>query len=249
MARGFERVFIMKGIILSGGSGTRLHPLTKVTSKQLLPVYDKPMIMYPLETLLKAGIKEVLIIVAPDRAGDYMRLLGSGKEFGAKFAYEIQDKPEGLAQAFIIGEDFIKDDNVTMILGDNIFEDDVSSTIKQFKSGGHVFVKKVSDPERFGQVKFDDKKNALEVAEKPKVKISDYALTGLYTFDQRASEIAKNLKPSARGELEVTDIVAEYLKKGELKVDIVEGEWIDAGTFESLFKASELARKKKNVNA
>jgi glucose-1-phosphate thymidylyltransferase len=239
----------MKGIILSGGSGTRLHPLTKVTSKQLLPVYDRPMIMYPLETLLKAGIKDILIIVAPDHAGDYLKLLGSGKEYGARFAYEVQDKPEGLAQAFIIGEKFIEGDSVCMILGDNIFEDDVSQTIKDFKSGGHVFVKEVSDPERFGQVKFDDQMNALEVAEKPKVKISDYALTGLYVFDQRASEIAKKLKPSPRGELEVTDIVARYLQTKELKVDIIKGEWIDAGTFESLFRASELARKKSVVSS
>ncbi|MBX4191175.1 MAG: spore coat protein, partial [Candidatus Doudnabacteria bacterium] len=194
--------------------------------------------------LLKAGIKDILIIVAPDHAGDYLKLLGSGKEYGAKFAYEVQDKPEGLAQAFIIGENFIEGDSVCMILGDNIFEDDVSATIKNFKSGGQVFVKKVADPERFGQVKFDDNKNALQVAEKPKDKISDYALTGLYVFDHRAPQIARNLKPSARGELEVTDMIAEYLEKKELKVDIINGEWIDAGTFESLYRAGELARKK-----
>jgi len=234
----------MKGIILSGGSGTRLAPLTKVTSKQLLPIYNKPMIFYPLQTLLDAGIKDILFIVAPERAGDYLRLLGSGKEFGAKFAFEIQDKPEGLAQAFIIGENFIDDDNVCMILGDNIFEDDFSETIKNFQSGGQVFVKKVLDPERFGQVKFDEQMKAMQVAEKPKEKISDYALTGLYVFDKQASVIAKNLKPSGRGELEVTDIVDAYLQKNELKVQVVNGEWIDAGTFESLYKASELARKK-----
>ncbi|MBX4187433.1 MAG: NTP transferase domain-containing protein [Candidatus Doudnabacteria bacterium] len=234
----------MKGIILSGGSGTRLHPLTKVTSKQLLPVYDKPMIMYPLETLLKAGIKDILIIVAPDHAGDYLKLLGSGKEFGARFAYEVQDKPEGLAQAFIIGQNFIDGDSVCMILGDNIFEDDVSATIKDFKSGAQVFAKEVPDPERFGQVKFDDKMNALEIAEKPEVKISDFAITGLYIYDQEVVEAAKQVKPSARGELEITDLHNHYLKKGQLKVDLLQGEWIDAGTFESLFRASELARKK-----
>ncbi len=237
----------MKGIILSGGSGTRLQPLTKVTSKQLLPIYDKPMIFYPLETLLKAGIKDILIIVAPDRAGDYLRLLGSGKEFGARFAYEIQDKPEGLAHAFIIGENFIDNDNVCMILGDNIFEDDVSGTIKNFKSGGHIFAKKVHDPERFGQVKFDVNLKAIEIKEKPKEKISDYAITGLYIYDSRVIEAAKQVKPSDRGELEITDLHNFYLSKGELKVDIVNGEWIDAGTFESLFKASELARKKSNA--
>ena len=234
----------MKGIILSGGSGTRLAPLTKVTSKQLLPVYDKPMIMYPLETLLAAGIKDILIIVAPERAGDYLRLLGSGKEFGAKFAYEVQDKPEGLAQAFIIGENFIDDDNVAMILGDNIFEDDFSETIKSFKSGGHVFAKKVPDPERFGVVKFDENMQAVKIVEKPKEFLSDYCVTGLYLYDSRVVEAAKNLKPSDRGEIEITDLNNWYLEKGELKVDIVKGEWIDAGTFESLFKAGELARKK-----
>ena len=234
----------MKGIILSGGSGTRLSPLTKVTSKQLLPVYDKPMVFYPLQTLLDGGVKDILFIVAPDRAGDYLRLLGSGKEFGASFAYEIQDKPEGLAQAFIIGENFIDDDNVAMILGDNIFEDDFSDTIRNFKSGGHIFAKKVHDPERFGQVKFDDNMKAIEIKEKPAEKISDYAITGLYIFDKRVVGAAKNQKPSARGELEITDLQNFYLEKGELSVDIVNGEWIDAGTFESLFKASELARKK-----
>jgi glucose-1-phosphate thymidylyltransferase len=234
----------MKGIILSGGSGTRLNPLTKVTSKQLLPVYNKPMIMYPLETLLKAGIKDILIIVAPDHAGDYLKLLGSGKEYDAKFAYEVQDKPEGLAQAFIIGENFIEDDNVCMILGDNIFEDDVSETIKNFKSGGHIFAKEVPDPERFGQVKFDDKMNAVQIEEKPKDKISNFAITGLYIYDSRVIEAAKQAKPSPRGELEITELHNWYLKKGELKVDVINGEWIDAGTFESLFKASELIRKK-----
>jgi glucose-1-phosphate thymidylyltransferase len=234
----------MKGIILSGGSGTRLLPLTKVTSKQLLPLYDKPMIMYPLQTLLDAGVKDILIIVAPDHAGDYLKLLGSGKEFGARFAYEIQDKPEGLAQAFIIGENFIDEDNVCMILGDNIFEDDVSTVIRRFKSGGYIFAKKVPDPERFGQVKFDKKLNVVQIEEKPKQKISDYAITGLYIFDKRVIQAAKQVKPSARGELEITELHNWYLKKNELKVDVLKGDWIDAGTFESLFKASELARKK-----
>jgi len=234
----------MRGIILSGGSGTRLSPLTKVTSKQLLPIYNKPMIFYPLETLLRAGIKEILIIVSPDRAGDYLRLLGSGKEFGAKFTYEIQDKPEGLAQAFIIGENFIDKDPVCMILGDNIFEDDFTETIKNFQSGGHVFAKKVPDPERFGVVKFNEQMQAIKIVEKPKEFLSEYALTGLYMFDGRVVDAAKSLKPSARGELEITDLHNWYLEKNELKVDIVKGQWIDAGTFESLFSAAELARKK-----
>lgn len=234
----------MKGIILSGGYGTRLLPLTKVTSKQLLPVYDKPMIMYPLEILLKAGIKDILIIVAPDHAGDYLKLLGSGKEFGARFAYEIQDKPEGLATAFLIGENFIDHDKVCMILGDNIFEDDLSETIRNFKSGGHIFAKEVPDPERFGVVKFNEQMNAVKIEEKPKEHLSNYAITGLYIYDSRVVEAAKQAKPSARGELEITELHNWYLAKGELKVDIVAGEWIDAGTFESLFLAGELARNK-----
>ncbi len=233
----------MKGIILAGGSGTRLHPLTKVTSKQLLPIYNKPMIFYPLETLLKAGIKEILMIVAPDRAGDFLRLLGSGKEFGAKFTYEIQDKPEGLPQAFTIGEKFVESDNVCLILGDNIFEDDFTEAIRNFTSGAKIFAHQVPDPERFGVVKFDEKQQAIEIVEKPKEFISDYAITGMYLYDNRVIEVAKNLKPSARGELEITDLHNWYLEKGELAVDVVEGEWIDAGTFESLYRASTLARK------
>jgi glucose-1-phosphate thymidylyltransferase len=234
----------MKGIILAGGHGTRLLPLTKVTSKQLLNVYDKPMIMHPLSTLLKAGIKDILIIIAPDHAGDFLKLLGSGREFGARFTYEIQDKPEGLSQAFIIGEAFIGRDNVCMILGDNIFEDDFSATIKKFKKGGHVFAKKVSDPERFGVVKFDKNMKAVEIVEKPKKFLSPYAITGLYIYDNRIVEAAKQIKPSARGELEITDLHNWYLQKGELKVDLVPGDWVDAGTFDTLYKAGQLAYKK-----
>lgn len=234
----------MKGIILSGGSGTRLLPLTKVTSKQLLPVYNKPMIFYPLETLLQAGIKEILIIVAPDYSNEYKRLLGDGKEFGAQFTYEIQSKPEGLAQAFIIGANFIGSDNVCMILGDNIFEDDFSKTIKNFQSGAHVFAKEVPDPERFGVVKFNEQMQAVQIEEKPKNHLSNFAITGLYLYDNRVVEVAKQVKPSERGELEITELHKWYLNKQELKVDIVTGSWLDAGTFESLFQASELARNK-----
>jgi len=235
----------MRGIVLAGGGGTRLSPLTKITSKQLLPVYDKPMVFYPLHTLLKAGIKEILIIISPDHPGDFLKLLGSGKEFGAKFTYEIQDKPEGIAQAFLIGEDFIGNDNVTLILGDNIFEDNFSRAIKNFKSGGHIFAKKVPDPERFGVVKFDKRMKALQIVEKPKRFLSDYALTGIYIYDRRVTQIVKSLKPSARGELEVTDVADWYLRKGELKVDIVKGNWIDAGTFDSLARATQWAMNKK----
>lgn len=236
----------MKGIVLAGGGGTRLFPLTKITSKQLLPVYDRPMIFYPLDTLLKAGIKEILIIVSPDHPGDFLKLLGSGKEFGAKFTYEIQDKPEGLAQAFIIGQDFIGDDNVAMILGDNIFEDNFGRTVKNFKSGAHVFAKKVPDPERFGVVKFNKNGKAVQIEEKPTKFLSPYAITGLYIYDSRVVQIAKGLKPSARGELEITDIHNWYLNHSELRVDIAKGEWIDAGTFDSLAKATQWVIKKRN---
>ncbi|MFH1427033.1 MAG: sugar phosphate nucleotidyltransferase [Patescibacteria group bacterium] len=234
----------MRGIILSGGSATRLRPCTKVTSKQLLPVYNRPMIYYPLNTLIKAGIKEILIIVAPEQAGHYLNLLGSGKEFGVKLTYEVQDKPRGLVDAFIIGENFIDEDSVTMILGDNIFEDDMSKEIKSFKKGGKIFAKKVSDPERFGVVKFNNKMKAVKIEEKPKKWLSDYAITGLYIYDKRVVEIAKKVKPSARGELEITDLHNWYLKKGELEVAMVKGEWIDAGTFDSLLKAQNFAKEK-----
>lgn len=234
----------MKGIILAGGSGTRLSPLTKVTSKQLLPIYNKPMIFYPLETLMRGGIKEVLIITAPERAGDFLRLLGSGKEMGMKFTYEIQDNPEGLPQAFTIGENFIGDDNVALILGDNIFEDDFSEAIMNFKSGGHVFAKQVPDPERFGVVKFDQNNKAIKIIEKPKEFLSDFAITGLYLYDNRVIDIAKNLTKSDRGEYEIVDLHNAYLEKGELMVSTVEGEWLDAGTFDSLLAANLLIARK-----
>lgn len=234
----------MKGIILAGGSGTRLRPLTRVTSKQLLPIYNKPMIFYPLETLIKAGIKEILIIVAPDHAGDFLKLLGSGKEFGCKLTYEIQDKPEGLAQAFLIGENFIGDDDVTLILGDNLYEDDFQEAISTFKNGGRVFAKKVKDPERFGVVEFDEDKKALSIEEKPEKPKSDYAVTGLYIYDNTVIQKAKSLQPSARGELEITDLNNVYLKEGSLDVAFVEGKWLDTGTFESLHEAIVFARER-----
>lgn len=234
----------VKGIILAGGSGTRLRPLTKVTSKQLLPIYDKPMIFYPLETLLSAGIKDILIIVAPDHAGDFLKLLGSGKEFGCKFTYEIQDKPEGLAQAFLIGANFIGKDNVTLILGDNVFEDNFSGSIRSFKSGGRVFAKEVPDPERFGVVEFDEKRKAISIEEKPAKPKSNFAVTGLYIYDNSVIEKTRELKPSAREELEITDLNNVYLKEGTLDVAFVEGKWLDTGTFESLYEAIEFAREK-----
>jgi glucose-1-phosphate thymidylyltransferase len=235
----------MKGIILSGGSGTRLSPLTRVTSKQLLPIYNKPMIFFPLEKLIQAGIKDILIIVAPDHCGDYMKLLGSGREFGVKFTYEIQDKPEGLAQAFILAENFLDDgDSVTMILGDNIFEDNITESIQNFKSGAKIFVRKVDDPERFGVVSLDQNNQPQVIVEKPLEFVSNWAITGVYIYDNRVVEVAKNLKPSVRGELEIVDLHNWYLKKNELAVEFLKGDWIDAGTFESLFQANEMARKK-----
>jgi glucose-1-phosphate thymidylyltransferase len=234
----------MKGIILSGGSATRLRPCTKVTSKQLLPVYNRPMIYYPLNTLIKAGIKEILIIVAPERAGDYLNLLGSGKEFGVKFTYEVQDKPEGLAQAFIIGETFIDNDSVCMILGDNIFEDDLAGDVKSFTSGAKVFAKQVKDPERFGIVEFDADMKAISIEEKPAQPKSNYCVTGMYVYDHRVVDVAKNLKPSARGELEITDVNKWYLEQGELEVAMISGAWIDTGTFDSLLEAQNLAKEK-----
>lgn len=234
----------MKGIILAGGGGTRLHPLTKVTSKQLLPIYDQPMIYYPLNTLLKAGIKDILIIVAPERSGDFLNLLGSGKQFGARITYEVQDKPEGLAQAFQIGADFIGEDSVAMILGDNIFTDDLSDSVKSFKSGAKVFAKKVHDPERFGVIEMINGK-VISVEEKPKVPKSNLAQIGFYIYDNKVVEYAKNLTLSSRGEYEIVDLNNHYLTKGELIAEELKGEWIDAGTFESLHRASVIAREYK----
>jgi glucose-1-phosphate thymidylyltransferase len=234
----------MKGIILAGGSATRLRPCTKITSKQLLPVYNKPMIYYPLNTLIKAGIKDIMIIVSPERAGNFLNLLGSGREFGVRFTYEVQDKPRGLADAFIIGEKFIGDDNVAMILGDNIFEDDFSDDIKNFKKGGKIFAKRVDDPKRFGVVAFDDNMQATSIEEKPESPKSDYAITGLYIYDQRVVAAAKNVQPSERGEIEITDLHNYYLNLGELETAIVEGAWLDAGTFDSLLEAQILAKEK-----
>ena len=239
---------MMKGIILAGGSGTRLRPLTKVTSKQLLPIYNKPMIYFPLQTLLSAGIKEILIIVAPDHAGDFLKLLGSGNEFGCKFTYEIQDKPEGLAQAFIIGENFIKDDSVTLILGDNVYEDNFSEAISSFQSGGRVFAKEVPDPERFGVVEFDENRKAISIVEKPSEPRSSYAVTGLYIYDNTVVQKAKALQPSPRGELEITDLNNVYLQEGSLDVAFVNGKWLDTGTFESLHEAIEFVRARELAN-
>ncbi len=234
----------MRGIILSGGLATRLRPCTKVTSKGMLPVYNRPMIYYPLNMLLRAGIKDILIIISPDHAGDYLRLLGSGSQFGARFTYEIQEEPRGLAEAFIIGETFIGSDDVTMVLGDNIFADDLSQEIKDFKKGAKVFAKAVPDPERFGIVELDADGRPLSIEEKPKRPKSNLCLTGLYIYDSRVVDIAKKVTPSERGELEITDLHRWYMERGELEVAMLSQEWIDAGTFDSLFAAQVLAKEK-----
>lgn len=234
----------MKGIILSGGRATRLRPCTKVTSKQLLPVYNRPMIYYPLNTLIKAGIKEILIIVAPESAGDYLNLLGSGKQFGIKLTYEVQDEPRGLAEAFIIGENFIDEDNVTLILGDNIFEDNLSAEIQSFTSGAKIFGKEVPDPERFGVAEIDPLGRVISIEEKPKMPKSNIAIVGLYIYDHRVIEIAKHVKPGPRGELEIVDLHNWYLERNELTLARIQGEYVDAGTFDSLLKAQNLAKEK-----
>jgi len=234
----------MKGIILAGGSGTRLAPLTKITSKQLIPVYDRQMIYYPLQTLVDAGITEILIIIAPDHAGHFLNLLGSGKELGLNISYEIQDKPEGLAQAYLIGENFIGDDDVALILGDNLFEDNFSPIIKNFKSGASVFAKEVLDPERFGVIEFDENKKVLSIEEKPQNPKSNFAQVGLYVCDNSVIEKAKNVKLSPRGELEIVDIIKNYHAEKNLSVNLVQGAWFDCGTHESLFEAGKYMRGK-----
>jgi glucose-1-phosphate thymidylyltransferase len=235
----------MKGIILAGGSGTRLSPLTKVTSKQLLPIYDRPMIHYPLETLRRAGIVDILFIVAPDHAGDFLKYLGSGKDFNCHFSYEIQDQPQGIAQAFQIGEDFLDEDNVTLILGDNLFEDDFSQAIQSFENGGRIFAKQVTDPERFGVVEFDENHRAISIEEKPQHPKSNYCVTGLYIYDNSVVEKVRSLNFSDRGELEITDLNNLYLKEKALDVAFVNGAWFDTGTFESMYAATEFARNRR----
>lgn len=238
----------MKGIILAGGRATRLRPLTKITSKQLLPVYNKPMIFYPIETLVKAGIKDILIIIAPDYAGHFLNLLGSGRDFGANFTYEIQEEPRGLADAFIIGEKFIKNDNVTMILGDNIFDHDFSDAVQNFQGGGHVFGKRVPDPQRYGVIEFDQNNNVISIEEKPQQPKSDVAMVGIYILDNRASEFAKNVQPSARGEIEIPDVINQYRERNELKVSVIDGIWEDAGTFDSLLRVNNYWARKNGVS-
>jgi len=236
----------MKGIILAGGTATRLFPLTATTSKQLLPIYDRQMIFYPLNILVKAGIKDILIIIAPEHSGHFINLLGSiFDKSDIHLQFKVQKSPRGLADAFIIGANFIGKDNVTMILGDNIFEDDFSQEIKNFKSGAKIFAVKVPDPERSGVVVFDEQMKARKIVEKPKEWISDYAIPGLYIYDNRVVEVARQAKPSARGEIEIVDLHNWYLERGELSVGLVKGKWLDAGTFDSLLEAGGYVKEKK----
>lgn len=235
----------MKGIVLAGGTATRLFPLTATTSKQLLPIYNRQMIFYPLNVLVKAGIREILIIVSPEHSGQFLNLLGRIFErHEVRLEFKVQSVPRGLADAFILGESFIAGDNVTMILGDNIFEDDFSEIIKNFRSGGHIFAKKVPDPERYGVVKFDESGKAVQIVEKPKEWISDYAIPGLYIYDNRVCDAAKNVKPSERGEIEITSLHNYYLERGDLQVSTFEGEWLDAGTFDTLLEAGRIVKEK-----
>lgn len=237
----------MKGVILAGGTGSRLHPLTKVTNKHLLPVYDKPMIYYPIETLINAGINDIMIVSGKGHAGHFLELLGSGVDCGVHFTYEIQDKAGGIAQALSLAEDFVDGDNVTVILGDNIFQNNIKEDVKSFKNGAKIFLKEVPDAHRFGVAELEGEK-VIGIEEKPKIPKTNFAVTGLYIYDSEVFNCIKTLKPSGRGELEITDVNNYYINKGLMEYGALEGYWSDAGTFESLLKASIMVKQyKQNI--
>lgn len=236
----------MKGIILAGGTGTRLLPLTAITSKQLLPIYDRPMIFYPLNTLIKAGMRDILIIVSPEHSGSFLNLLGSMfRRFGVNLSFVVQKSPRGLADAYILAEDFLDGEASTLVLGDNIFENDFTEAIETFEKGGRIFAKEVVDPERFGVVEFDRENRVISIEEKPQTPKSCFAIPGIYIFDSQSVAIAKALEPSSRGELEITDMQRYYLGQDALDVRMIVGAWFDMGTHESLFEAGAFARDKK----
>jgi len=235
----------MKGVILAGGTGSRMMPCTKVTNKHLLPVYDKPMIFYPLQTMIDGGIKDILIVSGPGHAGHFLNLLGSGKDFGVKLTFEIQDKAGGIAQALGLAESFADEGPVIVILGDNIFEDSIKKDVQNFKGGAKIFLKEVHDPERFGVAELKGDK-VMSIEEKPKKPKSNWAVTGLYIYDADVFKVIKTLKPSARGELEITDVNNYYVKKGKMEAAFLKGFWSDAGTFDSLLRASQLVKEKKS---
>lgn len=237
---------MVKGIILAGGTGSRMYPCTKVTNKHLLPVHNKPMIYYPLQTLISAGIKEILIISGTEHAGDFLRLLGSGKEFGIRLSYEIQDEAGGIAQALSLSENFVDNDKFVVILGDNVFEDNIKEYVEDFANGfngSKVFLKEVPDPQRFGVAEIQGDK-IISIEEKPKAPKTNYAVTGLYMYDARVFNIIKKLRPSQRGELEITDVNNEYIKNNSMTFSVLKGFWSDAGTFDSLYRATTLLREK-----
>lgn len=234
----------MKGVLICGGTGSRLRPLTDITNKSLLPVYDKPLVLYPLQILLDAGITEIAVITGPEHIDQMTQFLGSGERFGCELTFKVQEKPGGIAQALGLAEEFAAGDAICAILGDNIFFDDLSPVLKNFTTGAHVFLKEVPDPKRFGVAEVTGEK-VMSLEEKPSKPKSNLAVTGCYLYDEHCFEIIRSLKPSARGELEITDLSAAYLAKGALGATILKDEWVDAGTFESLFRAAELVKERR----
>lgn len=242
----------MKGVLICGGTGSRLKPLTDITNKSLLPVYDKPLILYPLQVLLDAGIQDIAVVTGTEHMDQIASFLGSGSRFGCEFAFKVQDKPGGIAQALGLAEEFADGEPVCAILGDNVHFDDLSPVIRAFKNGAHVFLKKVPDPERFGVAELSEKLKVksekcqvISIEEKPEKPKSNYAITGCYVYDARCFDVIRNLKPSARGEYEITDVSRWYMEQGTLTASVLQDEWIDAGTFDSLLKAAVEVRKRK----